>query len=181
MKWAISSVLVRALARQARGHWFESSIAHLASCFWETTCGDLHRVRQNPLDSVVDRKTAPSPLPRGRSYPPWSSPCFLTKGGSKTGRTAKAWCCRQNGRWMVRLNGEKVKLAGARQNKKSAQGRHAASRETPLRGPRKSGSTPRPTGRKPEHYNSRATLISYRSCLKPVDTFRCASSARCLV
>jgi predicted DNA-binding protein YlxM (UPF0122 family) len=27
-------------------------------------------------------------------------------------------------------------------------------------------------GRNPECYNYRATLISYRSCLKPIDTFR---------
>ena len=31
---------------------------------------------------------------------------------------------------------------------------------------------PRPMGRNPVCYNYRATLISYRSCLKPVDTFR---------
>ena len=36
----------------------------------------------------------------------------------------------------------------------------------------KSGSTLRPMGRNPVCYNYRATLISYRSCLKPVDTFR---------
>src|SRR3989339_424782 len=36
----------------------------------------------------------------------------------------------------------------------------------------KSGSTLRPMGRNPACYNYRATLISSRSCLKPVDTLR---------
>ena len=36
----------------------------------------------------------------------------------------------------------------------------------------KSGSTLRPMGWNPVCYNYRATLISYRSCLKPIDTFR---------
>ncbi len=36
------------------------------------------------------------------------------------------------------------------------------------------GLTLRPMGRNPVCYNYRATLISYRSCLKPVDTFRLA-------
>ena len=36
----------------------------------------------------------------------------------------------------------------------------------------KSGLTLRPMGRNPVCYNYRATLISYRSCLKPIDTFR---------
>src|SRR5208337_3590488 len=36
----------------------------------------------------------------------------------------------------------------------------------------KSGSTLRPMGRNHACYNYRATLISYRSCLKPLDTLR---------
>jgi hypothetical protein len=36
----------------------------------------------------------------------------------------------------------------------------------------KSGLTLRPMGRNPVCYNYRATLISCRSCLKPIDTFR---------
>src|SRR5208337_3789516 len=36
----------------------------------------------------------------------------------------------------------------------------------------KSGSTLRPMGRNHVCYNYRATLISYRSCLKALDTFR---------
>ncbi len=39
-----------------------------------------------------------------------------------------------------------------------------------------SGSTLRPTGRRPVYYNYRATLISYRSCLKPIDTLRGANA-----
>jgi hypothetical protein len=35
----------------------------------------------------------------------------------------------------------------------------------------KSGAILRPTGRSPACYSYRATLISYRSCLKPIDTF----------
>ena len=43
----------------------------------------------------------------------------------------------------------------------------------------KSGLTPRLTSRTPACYNYRAALISYRSCLKPVDTFRDEKGPRC--
>ncbi len=39
------------------------------------------------------------------------------------GRTAKPWCYRQTGWWMVWFNGRKVKLAEGRKNKKEAQDR----------------------------------------------------------
>ena len=39
--------LVRALARQARGHWFESSIAHFTSHYGIMTC-DKRKKRADP-------------------------------------------------------------------------------------------------------------------------------------